>query len=76
MSRFSSLTSKVFTLTPKVLANLSPGLERSDNPGIGNKYFLLTLKGFLTRQTLSGFIPSLYLFPRVVAALQPWAGIS
>jgi len=53
MSRFSSLTSKVFTLTPKVLANLSPGLERSDNPGIGNKYFLLTLKGFLTRQTLS-----------------------
>ena len=76
MSRFSSLTSKVFTLTPKVLANLSPGLERSDNPGIGNKYFLLTLKGFLTRQTLSGFIPSLYLFPRVVAVLQPRAGIS
>jgi hypothetical protein len=24
-------------LTPKALANFSPGLERSDNPGNGNK---------------------------------------
>ena len=32
-----------FELTPKALANLSPGLERSDNPG-AIIYRLVTLK--------------------------------
>jgi hypothetical protein len=31
--------------TPKALANLSPGLERSDNPGRKVITFVLTLKG-------------------------------
>ena len=29
--------------TPKALANLSPGLERSDNPGLARKIFRQTL---------------------------------
>ena len=45
-------------LTPKAFANSSPGLERSDNPGIKilNKH--LTLKGFANHLTLSGLIAS------------------
>jgi hypothetical protein len=34
-------------LTPKAFANLSPGLERSDNPGIQITNQVVTLKGFL-----------------------------
>jgi hypothetical protein len=41
--------------TPKAFANFSPGLERSDNPGIANKKNNPTLKGFVLRGTLSGF---------------------
>jgi hypothetical protein len=33
--------------TPKALANSSPGLERSDNPGESNLKSDSTLKGFL-----------------------------
>jgi hypothetical protein len=44
-----------FEITPKALANLSPGFERSENPG-GNTYQKReTLKGFAARGTLSGF---------------------
>jgi len=45
-------------ITPKAFANSSPGLERSDNPGIKilNKH--LTLKGFANHLTLSGLIAS------------------
>jgi len=32
------VNSKFVTNTPKVLANCSPGLERSDNPGYQFKY--------------------------------------
>ena len=35
---------EVHGLTPKAFANLSPGLERSDNPGTLNKKERLTLK--------------------------------
>ena len=35
-----------FEKTPKALANFSPGLERSDNPGI-TKTSCKTLKGFV-----------------------------
>src|SRR5215212_1266195 len=35
-----------------------------------------TLKGFANRRTLSGFNIMLCSQPRVVATLQPWAGIS
>ena len=31
------LMAKVVVVTPKALANFSPGLERSDNPGYTNK---------------------------------------
>jgi len=48
-------SSRFAILTPKALANSSPGLERSDNPGICNSISLLTLKGFAKRRTLSGF---------------------
>ena len=27
---------RIVTITPKAFANLSPGLERSDNPGIAD----------------------------------------
>ena len=39
--------------TPKALANFSPGLERSDNPGLTIDS-QLTLKGFVAKGTLSG----------------------
>jgi len=42
-------------LTPKAFANSSPRLERSDNPGY-EKNRRHTLKGFVGRRTLSGFI--------------------
>ena len=34
-----------FELTPKALANFSPGLGRSDNPEMDEKNCLTTLKG-------------------------------
>jgi hypothetical protein len=40
---------------PKALANFSPGLERSDNPGIGIVKYSSNLKGFANCLTLSGF---------------------
>src|SRR5829696_5180492 len=42
-------------LTPKAFANSSPGLERSDNPGLANLETYKTLKGFGNWRTLSGF---------------------
>jgi hypothetical protein len=40
-ANFSPLTPKAFAnfrlITPKAFANFSPGLERSDNPGLGDK---------------------------------------
>jgi hypothetical protein len=42
-------------LTPKALANFSPGLARSDNPGTQHIEAVLTLKGFANCRTLSGF---------------------
>jgi hypothetical protein len=46
---------KLGTNTPKALANFSPGLERSDNPGLANLKILITLKGFDAGGTLTGF---------------------
>src|ERR1043165_905439 len=43
-------------VTLKALANFSPGLARSDNPGITKSKDVKTLKGFVTWRTLSGFI--------------------
>jgi hypothetical protein len=40
-------------VTPKALANSSPGLERSDNPGERSLNKNETLKGFALRQTLN-----------------------
>jgi len=37
-------------------------LERSDNPGLIDK-FLLTLKGFAKRGTLSGLVAHLFIYP-------------
>ena len=64
-----------YEFTPKALANFSPGLERSDNPGVEIE-IVLTLKGFAGRQTLSGFNRSIRYAPRVLATLEPWAEIS
>jgi len=44
------------SITPKALANFSPGLERSDNPGYKYKNKLLTLKGFLPASTSLNFL--------------------
>jgi hypothetical protein len=53
------------TNTPKALANFSPGLERSDNPGLAILKFLITLKGFAAGGTLTGFNPEfLFVNPR------------
>jgi len=49
------------TITPKAFANYSPGLERSDNPGIIILILLSTLKGFGAWRTLSGLIRKLNL---------------
>jgi hypothetical protein len=57
--RFGRLSSQK---TPKALANLSPGLERSDNPGVTKNQKPKTLKGFAARGTLLGSID--YLFER------------
>jgi hypothetical protein len=46
------------SLTPKALANLSPGLERSDNPGNAIRIRFLTLKGLGAWRTLSGCRPN------------------
>jgi hypothetical protein len=43
-------------LTLKALANVSPGLERSDNPGFQIE-ILLNPERVRRRQTLSGFQP-------------------
>jgi hypothetical protein len=63
-----------FEITPKAFANFSPGLERSDNPGIRTSDTHGTLTGF--RLTLSGFRRKIKLCPRVLAMLEPWAGVS
>jgi hypothetical protein len=62
--------------TPKALANFSPGLEQSDNPGTEHKRRTETLKGFLPGQTLSGFNTSLDFCSPGSRKLEPWAKIS
>src|SRR5215212_7724041 len=56
-------------VTPKAFANSSPGLERSDNPGLTNQNKRKTLKGFHGRRTLSGFNQYFIRIPTVLAAL-------
>jgi len=48
------------------LANLSPGFERSENPGNTYKNKQQTLQGFGNWRTLAGFIRYAKWFPRVV----------
>jgi hypothetical protein len=62
--------------TPKALANFSPGLERSDNPGYKPKIATNPEKGSALGEPLQGCKARLIDDPRVVAALQPWAEIS
>jgi hypothetical protein len=64
-----------FEITPKAFANFSPGFEHRENPGNKQKY-ASTLKGFVLRGTLSGLVAFLNDDPRVLAALEPWAGVS
>ena len=45
-------------LTPKALANCSPGLERSDNPGIGASINVPTLKALHRSNAFS--VPRLF----------------
>jgi len=59
-----------FEITPKALANLSPGFEEREPWGRKQKY-LLTLKGFANRLTLSGLFVCLCWDPRVVASSNP-----
>jgi hypothetical protein len=48
-------------LTPKALANFSPGLERSDNLG---------------EVSLWAFMALLIVNPKILALLEPWVEIS
>src|SRR5215204_4447201 len=68
---------KPYVLTPKALANFSPGLERSNNPGISNLNYKSNPER--VRRLANPFRVSVHFWefiPRVVAALQPWAEIS
>ena len=60
-----------FELTPKALANFSPEVRASQNPGYIRNKSGYTLKGFRTRRTLSGFNTTSILKPRVVASSNP-----
>jgi hypothetical protein len=60
-----------FEITPKALANLSPGFERSENLGIQIQKSNQNLKGLGAWRTLSGFLTKTCLDPKVVAELQP-----
>jgi len=62
-------------ITPKAFANSSPGLELATTLGY-SQIKQSTLKGFAARGTLSGLNASLKLVPRVLAMLEPWAGVS
>ena len=48
-------------LTPKALANFSPGFERSDNPGDSNLSRGNPEKGSLTAEPFQGFMAFLIL---------------
>jgi hypothetical protein len=61
-----------FELTPKVLANFSPGFARSENPGIITKK-RLTLKGFSSGEPFQGFLPFQNLNPGL--SLRPNPGL-
>ena len=64
-------------VTPKAFANVSPGLERSDNPGYvirKNRFSPERLNR--GKNPFKGFNKRLNWYPKVVAALQPWAEIS
>ena len=52
--------------------NLSPGFERSENPGVCTDDELKPCKGLAVGEPLQGLILIFYFYPRVVAALQPW----
>jgi hypothetical protein len=71
-----SRSQSVWPFTPKAFANFSPGLERSDNPGltallgINNAESVRKLANSFRVENASRYLP------RVVAALQPWAEIS
>src|SRR5256885_16634462 len=55
--------------TPKALANFSPGLERSDNPGIPIRNKSKTLKAFANSRTLPGFNKTIdFVIPRLSQA--------
>ena len=56
---------EVVYLTPKALANFSPGFELARTLGATQKG-VLTLKGFANRRTLSGFGCDFELCPRVL----------
>ena len=58
LSFCAAIFARSFVCTPKALANVSPGLERSDNPGLTERTSSQTLKGFGARRTLSGLIRS------------------
>jgi hypothetical protein len=57
-------------LTPKALANFSPGLARSDNPGAVS---LSRDNPERVCQLLQGLMALLIVKPRVLAVLKPWA---
>jgi hypothetical protein len=61
-----------FELTPKALANFSPGFERSENPGVVS-YRVVTLQGFANRRTLSGLNVILIHYPGLSLRSNHWA---
>ena len=60
-------------ITPKAFANFSPGFERPREPWGHIQKWRPTLKGLGSWRTLSGFNDYFVIYPKVVAALQPWA---
>ena len=79
--KFEQITPKALKfeqVTPKAFANLSPGFERSENPGKQINKKESTLKGLGMCGNNPFRVTEKYCrdVPRVVAALQPWAEIS
>ena len=69
-------TVKRTTATPKAFANLSPGLEHRDNPGIRIAKRPLNPEGVNCCANPFRVENIIKRLPRVVAMLQPWARIS
>ena len=65
-----------FELTPKALANFSPGLELATTLGFKIEVVLNPERVRRVRKPFQGITTLISYVPRVLAMLEPWAEIS